>query len=464
MTPTEVKNLQKASVAAQDFISRFDGCFIERTKVSNGLLLASVAELPIVLLGPPGTAKSMMIREFAKCTGKSFFQYLITRFTTPDELFGQFKISALKKDKLERAWKGTSVDAGAIFWDEVFKGGSALLNAMLTALNEKEADIGTGRIPMKYHIIAGASNELPEGSTKEMAALWDRWAFRVWVDNIQTDAGFNRLMSDEKIGKCTETLDWAQVEKLRKLRDKVDTTSVQPMIKVMKAKLLEKSIHLSDRKWVNVKQAVKANAVINGRHIATKKDLVVFSYMAWGETDDIPVVEDLVKLATQGNAGKITELQRDARGLRYHFGEASAYTQVMQDYLNAGQIVGNDESWDADCQMAYQELYIRVLISICNVMRNLNNDMETKSLKDFSWMGQCMSEFEQFTTFIKDIGNQIKPEHLGSKITKDSALVCRGLVSNDGNQVKANIEAQVEQLRKCVKENNSIFKQKTNEL
>ena len=237
--------LLEAGNEARAFIQRFDGAFIERKNVSDCLLLASVAELPIVLLGPPGTAKSLMINTFAKCMGKTFFQYLITKFTTPDELFGQFKISALKKDKLERAWKGTSVDAEAIFWDEVFKGGSALLNAMLTALNEKQADIGTGRVPMQYQLIAGASNELPE-QDQGLEALWDRWALRCWVPYIKTDAGFKRLMEDDQIGKFSENFEWGNIQTLRDARDSVDTKGLSQTLLMIRAKLYDIGVTLSE--------------------------------------------------------------------------------------------------------------------------------------------------------------------------------------------------------------------------
>ncbi len=140
-TKLTLARFTESAQGARDFIKAFDGAFIERSKESRALLLAMVAELPVVLLGPPGTAKSLLIRQLAGAVKGSYFEYLVSKFTGIDELFGQYKVSALKKDKLERAYKGTLVDAEFAFLDEIFKASSALLNALLKALNEKTISV-----------------------------------------------------------------------------------------------------------------------------------------------------------------------------------------------------------------------------------------------------------------------------------------------------------------------------------
>lgn len=437
MTDNQTKTLADASSEAKAFIERFDNCFIERTHVSQCLLLASVAELPIVLLGPPGTAKSLMIRGFGNSGGMSFFQYLITKFTTPDELFGQYKISALKKDKLERAWKGTSVDAETIFWDEVFKGGSALLNAMLTALNEKEADIGSGRVPMKYNILAGASNELPEEG-QGLEALWDRWAIRVWVDYIKTDAGFERLLTDKTVGKCAEQLDWKHIHNLRKLRDKVAVGGIVKPLHLLKAKFLDSDIVLSDRKWKHVLKALCASAVINNRATVTKSDLKVIRYMAWSTREQIATVEKIITEASAGNSIKIRYLAEAINEI----GDIDEGCRHIRNVVNEARKIASDEGWDADCKSEYTNFMGVVFAQVENKFANLNQCMSMYGLNDFAQMAQNLQEVSQLAQFVKELVDTNQALVEGSKRLSESR----------------------DHMRVLVTENNKLFTSKTNQL
>ena len=191
----EVTEVAEAKAIVQNLQSWLNEAVHERSSAINGLLLGLMGNQPVCLVGPPGTGKSMLISMLAEAMGyPNTFKYLITKYTDQSELFGQFKLSALKKDKLERRTDNTMVDADFVFLDEVFKANSALLNALLTALNERQADTGTGRVDMPYKLICGASNEVPEEEGLE--ALWDRWVVRVFIDDRLSDRSWERMLFD----------------------------------------------------------------------------------------------------------------------------------------------------------------------------------------------------------------------------------------------------------------------------
>ncbi|HEY0840722.1 MAG TPA: AAA family ATPase, partial [Vulgatibacter sp.] len=137
--------------------------YFERDEVVDGLLCALVAGQHVLLLGPPGTAKSDLAQELcSRIEGAEHFQWLLTRFTTPEELFGPVSLRGLEQDRYLRITAGKLPRAHVAFLDEVFKASSSILNTLLSVLNERRYDGGDGpsRVPLLF--LVGAANELPE--------------------------------------------------------------------------------------------------------------------------------------------------------------------------------------------------------------------------------------------------------------------------------------------------------------
>jgi hypothetical protein len=165
------------------------------------LVLSAASGEPLLLIGPPGTAKSMLIKTFCELVGvdregspSRYFEYLLTPFTEPGELFGFYDPSKLTKDgTLERIHADSMMQsAHVVFLDEVFKGSSAILNALLSFMNER-AFYDRGRrhgVPMQC--LFAATNELPD--SEELQAIWDRFSLRCRVDNVRADRGEIRDM------------------------------------------------------------------------------------------------------------------------------------------------------------------------------------------------------------------------------------------------------------------------------
>jgi MoxR-like ATPase len=444
MTTTNDTTITTSAQAARDFIDKFSSSFIERDRESKALLLATVAELPVVLLGPPGTGKSMMINTFSKACQGEYFQYLVTRFTTPDELFGQFKISALKKDKLERAWKGTMVDSKFIFLDEVFKASSALLNSLLTALNEKQADVGTGRQDMQYELIAGASNELPEEGVG-LDALWDRWAIRLWVEGIASDQGFERLASDTNLGQVTETLDMEHIKVLREARDSVDISGIMPTLIAARGKLMEQGIVLSDRKWVSIFRAIKAKAVLQGRMGATKKDIAVLTCMAWNNQGQIPTVSQICNELSAGKSALIRRLRDDIGDIEYGYGGTDdmdgVVTQAL-DYISTAYEIGKNEGWDKDCQHEFTEMLRSWVMNMGDIVNELNRAMKGYDISQIAAIAKNMGEVNIITQHVKDL----QSGHCATFMASER------------------VTSVVDGLRTAVMTNNDLFRKNTNNL
>src|SRR5579883_1384266 len=156
--------------------------FLGKDEVIRLLLVATIAGEHAVLIGPPGTAKSALIRTFARRMNARYFEYLLTRFTEPNEIFGPVDIAAFREGRYERRVEGMLPDAEVVFLDEVFKSNSAILNALLTLLNERRYTSGGRVVRCPLLSAFGASNEVPSDETLE--AVYDRFLLRVRSDNL----------------------------------------------------------------------------------------------------------------------------------------------------------------------------------------------------------------------------------------------------------------------------------------
>ena len=170
---------------------------LERETPVRLALLAALAGEHVLLIGPPGTAKSALaLRLHGAFANTRYFERLLTRFSTPEELFGPLSLKALEDDRYERLIDGFLPTAGIAFLDEVFKANSAILNALLTLLNEREFDNGTRRLPTPLISVVAASNEVPDDES--LQAFHDRFLVRVPVAPV-ADANFGALLALEDV-------------------------------------------------------------------------------------------------------------------------------------------------------------------------------------------------------------------------------------------------------------------------
>ena len=164
--------------------------FVGKNEIVDLLGIGLIARENAFLLGPPGTAKSAIIRQLADCIqGGSNFEYLLTRFTEPNEIFGPFDIRKLKDGELVTNTEGMMPEASMVFLDEIFNANSAILNSLLMALNERIFRRGKETRKLPALMFVGASNVLPEDDA--LHALLDRFLIRIPCDYVDTDLGID---------------------------------------------------------------------------------------------------------------------------------------------------------------------------------------------------------------------------------------------------------------------------------
>lgn len=247
---------------------------VERGRVVRLAFLAALAGEHTLLVGPPGTAKSELARRLHLAfAGARYFERLLTRFTVPEELFGPLSISALEQDRYERITTGFLPQATIAFIDEVFKANSAILNALLTLLNEREFDNGAGRERCPLVSVIGATNEVPADEVAE--AFFDRFLMRLPVGPVSA-GGFRRLLEMEgsPAAATADSLTEADLAALHGAAARVALPDdVAGLLAELRERLAGEQVYVSDRRWVKVAWLLKVAAASEGRTAVAAWDL-----------------------------------------------------------------------------------------------------------------------------------------------------------------------------------------------
>ena len=262
---------------------------VERDVAVRLALLAALSGEHLLLIGPPGTAKSLVARRLHLAfTGATCFERLLTRFSVPEELFGPLSIKGLEEDRYERLTESYLPAASIAFLDEIFKANSAILNALLTLLNEREFDNGTHRERTPLMAVVGASNELPEG--EELDALFDRFLLRLHVGPVSKD-GFPDLLNlrGEAAPEVPEALRLTKAD-LDRVRKAAGDVRVPEDVAALLCDLREwcaaEEIPVSDRRWRKVVKLLQTSALTNGRETASIWDCWLLQHCLWSNAKD----------------------------------------------------------------------------------------------------------------------------------------------------------------------------------
>jgi len=261
---------------------------VERDVAVRLGLLATLAGEHLLLLGPPGTAKSLIARRLhLAITGSTYFERLLTRFTVPEELFGPLSIKALEQDRYERLTDSYLPKAAVAFLDEIFKANSAILNALLTLLNEREFDNGATREQTPLVAVIGASNELPEG--EELDALFDRFLLRLHVGPV-TKEGFPALLglrgqSSPEIPSDLQL----HLHELQTLQGASEAVEVPEDVVALLCDLRDwctaEGMKVSDRRWRKVVKLLQVSAATNARNTVSIWDCWLVQHCLWDTPD-----------------------------------------------------------------------------------------------------------------------------------------------------------------------------------
>lgn len=277
-----------------------ESTFLGKDEVIRLMLISVLAGEHAVLIGPPGTAKSALIRMFARLLSANYFEYLLTRFTEPNEIFGPVDIAAFREGRYERRVEGMLPQAEIVFLDEVFKSNSAILNSLLTLLNERRYTSGGTVLKTPLLSAFGASNEVPTDET--LTAIFDRFLLRIRSDNLDayhfndllvkglnhevmglTDAPIQPLASAQEIAALHKTA-------AQRLRFSEEFFSAY---KGIVFQIRAEGITLSDRRAVKMLKLFAASALLDGRQNPDASDFFILKHV-WNNEDQAAILEAIV--------------------------------------------------------------------------------------------------------------------------------------------------------------------------
>ena len=336
------------------------GIYEKNTEISLSLLAALAGE-SVILLGPPGVAKSMVARQLKTAfRDAQSFEYLMSRFSTPDEIFGPVSIQKLKtSDTYERTVEGYLPTADVVFLDEIWKAGPAIQNTLLTVINEKIFRNGNREMHLPLKLLVAASNELP-AKGEGLEALWDRFVIRIESRPIKLEKNFRAMLleshadfsrstrvlghadfadnadfsgsmgksgstdfSDLKI-TAEEYAEWA--EKICKIGVKEEVLdAISAIRKSLRAVNVDeaaerRNIYVSDRRWKNIVRLLRTSAFMQDREEVDICDLLPIYHCLWQEPEERDAIRSIVIRALFSPfAEKLVEMKNAlAEDIRYH--------------------------------------------------------------------------------------------------------------------------------------------------
>lgn len=273
-------------------------------------LLAALAGESILLLGPPGVAKSMIARRMKSAFHEArSFEYLMSRFSTPDEIFGPISIQKLKSsDTYERSTEGFLPCADVVFLDEIWKAGPAIQNALLTVMNEKLFRNGKLEMQVPMKLLIAASNELP-AKDEGLEALWDRFLIRIVCAPIRQEEVFRKMLTDpldtlaqvksvEGSISSEEYAQWQAEANRVRIADEVMEAicHIRQLLHEVRpdGTELAHAVYVSDRRWKHIVRLLRMSAYVQGRSQVELADLIPIYHCLWNLPAEISAVRSIV--------------------------------------------------------------------------------------------------------------------------------------------------------------------------
>ena len=320
----------------------------EREEVVSNSLLAILAGQSVFLYGLPGTAKSLIARRLSKAFKDStHFEYLMQRFSTPEEVFGPVSINALKQDKFLRKTGGYLPTADFAFLDEIWKSSPAILNTLLTIINERVFRNGDTeeKVPLKGLI--AASNETPPPN-QGLEALYDRFTMRIMVNPMTERSNFERLIDGGPVLPDMEVTDevafkhdeWEELpQKIHAVKFSKETLDIVHAIRLAiekyNKKNPEKTVYVSDRRWQKIAAVLKTAAYLCDRSEVIPVDTLILSNCLWtleeNKNDLDKIIEKAVKSFGKNNVVEVEEWLREYNDLDAGISNTFYHTDDVYD-------------------------------------------------------------------------------------------------------------------------------------
>ncbi len=286
-----------------EIINALNAKFYEREAEVEAILIAILSRQHLLMIGPSGTAKSALAVELAKIIqGTKYFQWLLTRFSTPEELFGPLSLKDLEQGVYKRNTESKMPEVHVVFLDEIFKANSAILNSLLTIINERI--FYNNGLPLQVPLMSviGASNEYPEEG-EGLDALFDRFLLRYEVDYIAVDKNFISMMRNAGQHGQMPTMTMDDLIHFQFLTDMVVIEAeVYSAITKIRKELRDEGIRPSDRRFKQSLSVLQARALIRKRQVVLVDDIVILENVLWETIDQKEKVSFIVRRHAQDTA------------------------------------------------------------------------------------------------------------------------------------------------------------------
>ena len=324
---------------------------VEREQTLKTALLTVLAGENIVLIGPPGTGKSLIARRiaesFAHENDNGYFEYLLTKFSTPEEIFGPLSISELKQDRFKRNTEGYLPSVKLAFLDEIFKASSSILNALLTILNERLYHNGAQAEKVPLQALIAASNELPTDQ-EELNALYDRFLVRVFVDYVSEQNLPLLFAHSEPPSIQTHII----ADDIAQIKNAVQSVTIPEDIAAAIQQLWvqhkdtfkeDRREYLSDRRLKKVLHLLRVSAVTNGRKQLDLSDVLLLKDCLWNHQDNAPKVHELI-IKTVQSCSRLVPISEQSRARHAPTDTEAAVGAVLSRDKTAGTALSREKA------------------------------------------------------------------------------------------------------------------------
>ena len=344
-------------------LGHLKGVFVGKDEIIDLMGLCLVGRENLFILGPPGTAKSATVRELSRLIDGHTFEYLLTRFTEPNELFGPFDIRKLREGDLVTNTEGMLPEASFIFLDELLNANSAILNSLLMVLNERVFRRGRETKKLPALMVIGASNHLPEDEA--LGALFDRFLIRVKSDNVDPKLLEEVLNAGWALEKSTEFVPFGitadEIRALQGFTSQVDLSEVRSVYIELVYQMRNAGLLISDRRAVKLQRMIAASALICKRSKAILSDLWILKHI-WDTEEQREIIANIVNAhiaedvtedqhprAKSNSAPNAEEIYQDVQNLIQQWGlpgttvsEKSLIKDRLLHLNNRAEWIGNE--------------------------------------------------------------------------------------------------------------------------
>lgn len=279
----------------KDIKDALNNKFIEREKEVEAMLIALLSRQHMLMIGPAGTAKSALSAELSNIIdGSTYFQWLLTRFSTPEEIFGPLSLKDLENGVYKRNTQGKMPESHLVFLDEVFKANSAILNSLLTLINERLFYNNGQPVPSPLMSVIGSSNEYPEEG-EGLEALFDRFLLRFEIDYIADESNFVSMLKGQGQQQEMPSISLEELQNMQFLCDVVSIPDdIYTTLSHIRTDLIDEGIRPSDRRFKQSLSILQAKALMEQRQDVKISDVLLLEHTLWENVEQKTMVSEIV--------------------------------------------------------------------------------------------------------------------------------------------------------------------------